>query len=108
MLDCILIRHIIIIGARSADGMNSAVGPLSYRQEQESFQKPFSEKTAQLIDDEVRKMVRDAHARCTQLLTEKKNQVEAVAKVLLEKEVLSRYVRPRAQAPRLLLRDASL
>ncbi|GAA5994002.1 hypothetical protein JCM5350_001528 [Sporobolomyces pararoseus] len=71
-------------------GMNSVVGPLSYRQDQESFQKPFSEKTAQLIDDEVRKMVFEAHKRTTNLLTEKKEQVEKVAQLLLEKEVLSR------------------
>ncbi|GAA5905209.1 hypothetical protein JCM5296_000968 [Sporobolomyces johnsonii] len=71
-------------------GMNASVGPLSYRQDQESFQKPFSEKTAQLIDDEVRKMVFDAHRRTTELLRDKKEMVERVAKVLLEKEVLSR------------------
>ncbi|GAA5935301.1 hypothetical protein JCM3775_007265 [Rhodotorula graminis] len=71
-------------------GMNPAVGPLSYRQDQESFQKPFSEKTAQLIDDEVRSMVRRAHQRCHDLLTEKKEQVDKVARVLLDKEVLSR------------------
>ncbi|GAA5840552.1 hypothetical protein JCM3766R1_000696 [Sporobolomyces carnicolor] len=71
-------------------GMNSVIGPLSYRQDQESFQKPFSEKTAQLIDEEVRKMVFEAHKRTTRLLTEKKEQVEQVAKLLLEKEVLSR------------------
>lgn len=72
--------------------MNPAVGPLSYRQDQESFQKPFSEKTAQLIDDEVRSMVRRAHQRCHDLLTEKKEQVDKVARVLLDKEVLSRCV----------------
>jgi hypothetical protein len=72
--------------------MNASIGPLSYRQEQDSFQKPFSEKTAQLIDDEIRKMVRMAHQRCTDLLTEKKGEVEKVAKLLLEKEVLSRCV----------------
>ncbi|GAA5975354.1 hypothetical protein JCM21900_005404 [Sporobolomyces salmonicolor] len=71
-------------------GMNASIGPLSYRQDQESFQKPFSEKTAQLIDDEVRKMVFDAHRRTTELLRDKKEMVERVAKVLLEKEVLSR------------------
>ncbi|SCZ90704.1 BZ3500_MvSof-1268-A1-R1_Chr1-3g02167 [Microbotryum saponariae] len=71
-------------------GMNSAVGPLSYRQDNDSFQKPFSEKTAQLLDDEVRKMVNDAHKRTTDLLTEKREQVEQVAQLLLRKEVLSR------------------
>ncbi|BGP12239.1 hypothetical protein JCM10213_000067 [Rhodosporidiobolus nylandii] len=81
-------------------GMNTTVGPLSYRQEQESFQKPFSEKTAQLIDEEIRKMVRDAHRRTHELLTEKKEQVEQVAKLLLEKEVLSRSDMIRLLGPR--------
>jgi len=70
--------------------MNSVIGPLSYRQDQESFQKPFSEKTGQMIDEEVRKMVFEAHRRTKELLTEKKEQVEQVALLLLEKEVLSR------------------
>lgn len=71
-------------------GMNDAIGPLSYRQDQEGFQKPFSEQTGQLIDEQVRKMVREAHQRTTQLLTEKREQVEKVAKLLLEKEAISR------------------
>lgn len=70
--------------------MNSVVGPLSYRQDQESFQKPFSERTAQLLDEEVRKMVNQAHERTTQLLTDKKADVEKVAQMLLAREVLSR------------------
>ncbi|GAA5898972.1 hypothetical protein JCM6882_004581, partial [Rhodosporidiobolus microsporus] len=81
-------------------GMNTNVGPLSYRQEQESFQKPFSEKTAQLVDDEIRKMVREAHRRCTDLLTEKRVEVEKVAKLLLDKEVLSRSDMIRLLGPR--------
>jgi AFG3 family protein len=72
--------------------MNSIVGPLSYRQDNESFQKPFSEKTAELLDNEVRKMVNEAHARTTKLLTDKRADVEKVAQVLLAKEVLSRFV----------------
>ncbi|KAK4050408.1 AAA ATPase afg3 [Microbotryomycetes sp. JL201] len=71
-------------------GMNSEVGPLSYRQDQESFQKPFSERTAELLDNEVRKMVNRAHERTTQLLTDKREQVEKVAQLLLAREVLSR------------------
>lgn len=73
-------------------GMNAAIGPISYgRQDQnESFQKPFSETTASRIDDEVRGMAMEAHRRTTELLTEKKGQVEKVAKLLLEREVISR------------------
>lgn len=70
--------------------MNSAVGPLSYRQDQESFQKPFSEHTGRLIDDEVRKMVADAHRRTTELLTTHRDSIAKVAELLLEKEVLTR------------------
>lgn len=76
------------------DGMNSAIGPLSYRKDDQSFQKPFSEKTAELLDGEVRKMVQQAHKRTTDLLMEKKSEVEKVAQLLLAKEVLSRYVPP--------------
>lgn len=76
----------------TADGMNSVIGPLSYRQEEGSFQKPFSERTAQLLDDEVRKMVQGAHARTTKLLTDKREEVEKVAQLLLAKEVISRSV----------------
>jgi ATP-dependent Zn protease len=72
--------------------MNSTVGPLSYRQDQDGFQKPFSEKTAELLDAEVRKMVNLAHTRTTDLLTEKKEEVEKVAQLLLAREVLSRCV----------------
>jgi len=43
-----------------------------------------------MIDEEVRKMVFEAHRRTKELLTEKKEQVEQVALLLLEKEVLSR------------------
>lgn len=85
--------------------MNSAIGPLSYRQDSESFQKPFSEATAQLLDSEVRKMVNEAHDRTTQLLTEKKADVEKVAQLLLAKEVLSRYVPLRSIVFAQLLTD---
>lgn len=35
-------------------GMNETIGPVSYgRQDNEGFQKPFSEKTGQMLDDEV-------------------------------------------------------
>ena len=74
-------------------GMNPDIGPISYgnkEQQGESFQKPFSEATAQKLDEAVRKMVNDAHERTTQLLTEKKADVEKVAQLLLEKEVITR------------------
>ena len=74
-------------------GMSKKVGALSFQQPQQGemvFDKPYSEATAQMIDEEVRTMVGEAYKRTEQLLTEKKADVEKVAKLLLEKEVLSK------------------
>ncbi|KAF8308747.1 ATP-dependent metallopeptidase Hfl [Clavulina sp. PMI_390] len=74
-------------------GMNDKIGPVSYggaKGQQEQFTKPFSEQTGQMLDAEVRKLITEAHARTTKLLTEKKAEVEKVAKLLLEKEVITR------------------
>merc|ERR1712146_208759 len=45
--------------------------------------------TARMIDEEVGKIVRDAHDRTTALLTERKAEVETIAKLLLDKEKIS-------------------
>jgi AFG3 family protein len=74
-------------------GMNPDIGPISYGgrdQQGEGFQKPFSEATAEALDKAVKKMVTEAHRRTTELLTEKKAEVEKVAKLLLEREVITR------------------
>ena len=75
-------------------GMNDVIGPVSYggdRAAKESWTKPFSEKTAEMLDFEVRKMITNAYDRTRNLLTEHKEDVEKVAKLLLEKEVITRY-----------------
>ncbi|KAI9493245.1 peptidase family M41-domain-containing protein [Zychaea mexicana] len=73
-------------------GMNEKVGPMSFHdpQAEQQFQKPFSEETATLIDDEVRNLVNGAYDRTVNLLTERKEEVEKVAQLLLHKEVISR------------------
>ncbi|KAJ9479785.1 Mitochondrial respiratory chain complexes assembly protein YTA12 [Pseudozyma hubeiensis] len=71
-------------------GMNKELGPISYRTEQESMHKPYSERTGEMLDFEVRKMVSEAHKRTTQLLSDHRADVEKVAKLLLEKEVITR------------------
>ncbi|PWN28831.1 ATP-dependent metallopeptidase Hfl [Jaminaea rosea] len=71
-------------------GMNTELGPISYRQDRESMHKPFSEKTGEMLDFEVRKLVQYAHKRTTELLTEKKEDVKKVAELLLKKEVITR------------------
>ena len=52
--------------------------------------KPYSERTGELLDEQVRALVMEVHARTTKLLTEHKADVEKVAKLLLEREVITR------------------
>ena len=71
-------------------GMNEKVGNISFYdpQQDNSFTKPYSDETAKLIDEEVRKLIDVAYLRTKALLTEKKAEVEKLAEALLEKEVL--------------------
>jgi len=71
-------------------GMNDKIGNVSYYDpsQENTFQKPFSEETGKMIDEEVRKMVVVAYERTKALLTEKKNEVEIIAQALLKREVL--------------------
>ncbi|KAI0274732.1 ATP-dependent metallopeptidase Hfl [Gloeopeniophorella convolvens] len=74
-------------------GMNTIIGPVSYGGREgarENWTKPFSERTAEMLDTEVRKMITDAHSRTTQLLTDHRADVEKVAQLLLKKEVITR------------------
>jgi AFG3 family protein len=71
-------------------GMNDKVGNISfYDPAQENyFTKPYSEETGKMIDQEVRKLIDEAYVKTKALLTEKKGDVELLAKELLKKEVL--------------------
>ena len=70
--------------------MNEKVGNLSYDMSGQYHVKPFSESTAEMIDNEVRLMVADAYTRTVALLTEHKDKVEVVAERLLKQEVLTK------------------
>jgi cell division protease FtsH len=71
-------------------GMSTKVGNLSFydAQGEYGYQKPYSEKTAELIDQEVRELVDQAYTRTKGLLLEHKQHTEALAQELLKKEVL--------------------
>ncbi|WP_421829981.1 ATP-dependent zinc metalloprotease FtsH [Larkinella sp.] len=72
-------------------GMNDKIGNVSFydsKQSEYQFNKPYSEATAEAIDDEVRKIIDQAYSRTKALLAENRAGLEAVAKELLEKEIL--------------------
>jgi cell division protease FtsH len=71
-------------------GMNDKVGNVSYYDpaQENAFQKPFSEETGKMIDEEVRKLIEVAFERTKALLTERKKEVEIIAQELLKREVL--------------------
>lgn len=73
-------------------GMSKKLGTIAFNMKQNEFsiEKPFSESTATIIDEEVKAVVDSAYAHTLQLLSEKQESLEKVAKLLLEKEVLSR------------------
>ena len=73
-------------------GLNKKLGNISFYdssgQQEYSFTKPYSEKTAQLIDEEVHKLIEQAYNKAVNLLTENKSKVDKLAQLLLDKEVI--------------------
>lgn len=75
-------------------GLSDKLGNISYYdstgQSDYSFSKPYSEKTAQLIDEEVSKLIEESYQRTLKILTENKDKLTLLAEKLLEKEVIFR------------------
>jgi cell division protease FtsH len=73
-------------------GMSDKVGNLSFYdssgQSGYNLVKPYSEKTAELMDKEVKALVEEVHDRTTKILVENRDGFERIAKLLLEKEVI--------------------
>ncbi|WP_185212940.1 ATP-dependent zinc metalloprotease FtsH [Sphingobacterium mizutaii] len=71
-------------------GMNHKVGNVSFRDSSgdSQFQKPYSDQTAELIDDEVRVLISEVYDRTKQLLLDKQDGLVKIAEKLLEKEIL--------------------
>ncbi|MCR5561086.1 MAG: ATP-dependent zinc metalloprotease FtsH [Bacteroidales bacterium] len=73
-------------------GMSDAVGELSFYDSTGArgydFNRPYSEKTAELMDKEARRIVDDVHDRTEKLLKDNMENFVKVAELLLEKEVI--------------------
>ncbi len=73
-------------------GFNKKIGNISFYdstgQRDMSIQKPYSEETGKLIDEEVRKLVSDAYQRAKAILQQNKESLQKVAELLLKKEVI--------------------
>jgi cell division protease FtsH len=71
-------------------GMSSKVGPLNYNDGDGTMfaQRPYSEATAQLIDDEVRRIAEECQASAEQLLTDHRSQLDSLAQALLKNDSL--------------------
>lgn len=75
-------------------GLNKRIGNLSYYdssgQSEYMLSKPYSEKTAEIIDEEVSKLVETAYLRAVQILKDNRLKVDQLAHLLLEREVIFR------------------
>lgn len=68
--------------------MVESLGTINYAAE-EGFQKSFSERTGAMIDEEVLGIINEQYQKCHDLLTERKEDIERLAEILLEKETIS-------------------
>jgi len=75
-------------------GLNKKIGNISYYdssgQNEYSFSKPFSEETAQIIDQEIHKMVEESYIKAKKLLSDNREKLNQLADILLLKEVIFR------------------
>ena len=73
-------------------GLNDRVGNLTYHdstgQSEYNFTKPYSEKTAELIDREISNLIEEQYQRAIKLLEENRDKLTKLAEILLDKEVI--------------------
>ncbi len=73
-------------------GMSKKIGNLSFYdssgQHEFSFSKPYSEKTAEVIDQETNRIITEQYNRAKKILSENKDKLGELANLLLEKEVI--------------------
>jgi len=73
-------------------GLNAKLGNITYYDSQNGndmgFTKPYSERTAQIIDEEISKIIENQYLRAKELLTGNQEKLIELAELLLEKEVI--------------------
>ena len=72
-------------------GMSEKLANLSYYDssgQEYQFSKPYSDETAKLIDSEVKAMIAKQYERAKQILTDKKDGHNELAKILLKREII--------------------
>jgi cell division protease FtsH len=69
-------------------GLNEKVGNISYYNMDNSFSKPFSEKQASVMDEEIKKLTDQQYKRAIKILEDNKDKLLLLADQLLEKEVI--------------------
>jgi len=75
-------------------GFNKKVGMVSYfdssGRSEYSLQKPYSEQTARMIDEEVRSLLEQCYNRAKQILSDHKKELIEMANLLIQKEIIQR------------------
>jgi len=75
-------------------GLSDKLGNISYYdssgQQEYNFGKPYSEQTAQLVDEEISTLIETQYKRALSILDNNRDKLEALAQKLLEKEVIFR------------------
>ena len=71
-------------------GLNEKIGNRSYYDSsgESQFQKPYSDETARIIDEETSKIIETSYARAKEMLSTHREQLDQLAAILLEKEVI--------------------
>ena len=78
-------------------GMSENLGPMTFAREQDSLflktdgfvsRQDYSEKTAMEIDEEVKRIIKDAYQKTKDILEQNKDKLHKLSSLLLEKEVL--------------------
>ena len=73
-------------------GLNDKIGNITYYdssgQSDYNFSKPYSDDTAKVIDEEISGLIEEQYQRAISILTENRTKLEALADILIDKEVI--------------------